>query len=146
MPKRQQNRSYKDKDATEERSSRPAANAEGSILPTIKREFMLTPLADDGMHEAIRVLSRGTGTTLSKSHFLRILIKVIASAIPDIEREVSELGKLKRPANTRESQVDREEYEQQIAQAVAAALKTAPPPGMDTGSSRKGRDPGKRPA
>ena len=138
MPKRQQNRSYRDKDATEERSSRPAANAEGSILPTIKREFMLTPLADDCMHEAIRVLSRGTGTTVSKSHFLRILIKVIASAIPDIEREVSELGQLERPANARESQADREAYEQQIALAVAAAIKTAPPPGLDTGSSRKG--------
>lgn len=146
MPKRQQNHSYKDSDPPGAATVRPVAHAEASDYPSIKREFMLTRLADENLHEAIRVLSRATGTTLSNSHFLRVMLKVVANAMPDIQREASRLGKLKRPGNARENQAEREEYELKLAKAVAAALKSAPPPGLETGTSRKGRDPGKRPA
>jgi hypothetical protein len=74
------------------------------------------------------------------------VFKVVANAIPEIEREASRLGKLKRPENARENQAEREEYELKLAKAIAAALKSSPPPGLDAGSSQKGRDPGKRPA
>jgi hypothetical protein len=147
MPKRQQNRGYKDSEPAGEQSERPAATAEASDSPTIKREFMLTRLADDSLFEAIRTLSRATGTSLSQSHLLRVMLKVVANAIPEIEREASRLrGTLKRPGNTRENQAEREEYELKIAKAIATALKSAPPPGLDSGTSQKGREPGKRPA
>src|SRR5262245_40766694 len=146
MPKRQQNRSYKDTEPTRERTARPVATAEASDYPSIKREFMLTRLADESLHEAIRVLSRATGTTLSNSHFLRVMLKVVANAMPEIEREASQLGKLKRPGNARENQAEREEYELKLAKAIAAALKSAPPPGLDTGTSQKGSGSGKKSA
>jgi hypothetical protein len=146
MPKRQANRKYKDTDTTkEDRPERPSANPDASDYPSIKREFMLTRLADEGLDEAIRVLSRATGTTLSNSHFLRAMLKVVANAMPEIEREASALGKLKRPGNARENQAEREGYELKLARAIASALKSAPPPGLDTGTSQKGRDQGKRP-
>lgn len=100
---------------------------------------MLTRLADEGLDEAIRLLSRATGTTLSNSHFLRAMLKVVANAMPEIEREASKLGKLKRPGNARENQAEREEYELKLARAIAASLKSAPLPGLDEGTSRKGR-------
>src|SRR5262249_4667635 len=40
MPKRQQNRSYKESEPTGERTARPVATAEASDYPNIKREFM----------------------------------------------------------------------------------------------------------
>jgi hypothetical protein len=147
MPKRQQNRGYKDSEHAGERTARPVATAEASDYPNIKREFMLTRLADESLFEAIRALSRATGTSLSQSHFLRVMLKLVANAIPEIEREASRLrGTLKRPSNARENQADREEYELKLAIAIAAALKSAPPPGLDAGSSQKGKDQGKRPA
>jgi hypothetical protein len=107
---------------------------------------MLTPFADDQLHDAVRLLSRATGTTLSNSHFLRVILKVVANAMPEIEREAKQLGELKRPGNARDNQAEREVYELKLASAVAAALKTAPPPEWGAGASRKGRDTGRRPA
>lgn len=123
MPKRQHqdNRKYK----TDESSIATALQVEPSATPIIKREFMLTPGADDILHLAVRTLSRATGTNLSNSHFLRALLKVVADAMPRIEEEATRLGKLKRPGNAPANQPDREEYEQRIAAAVAAAIATA---------------------
>src|SRR5262245_24859485 len=63
--------------------------------PTVKREFVLTPSADDTLFEAVRVLSRATRTNLSNSHFLRVLRKVVADAMPQSKQAASELGKLR---------------------------------------------------
>jgi hypothetical protein len=125
MPKRQQqaNRKYKVEDTRGQDSPRP----DTSTTPIIKREFMLTPAADDTLFQAVRVLSRATGTNLSNSHFLRVMLKVVAEAMPQIEKEASRLGKLKRPGNAPGNQPEREEYEQRIAVAVAAAIAAATP-------------------
>lgn len=123
MPKRHQqdNRKYR----IDESSADRALQTEPSTTPTIKREFVLTPAADDTLYEAVRTLSRATGTNLSNSHFLRVMLKVVAEAMPQIKEEASRLGVLKRPGNTAANQPDREEYEQRIAAAVAAAIAMA---------------------
>ncbi|MBX6313676.1 MAG: hypothetical protein IRY99_12270 [Isosphaeraceae bacterium] len=123
MPKRghQDNRKYKIDDSNVEVAARP----ESGTTPSIKREFMLTPSADDTLFRAVRILSRATGTNLSNSHFLRVMLKVIAEAIPQIEKEASLLGKLKRPGNSAANQPEREDYEQRLAGAVAAAIAAA---------------------
>jgi hypothetical protein len=144
MPKRQQNRIDRESSASGGDITRPVADPEHADAPSIKREFMLTPLADDSLHDAIRALSRATGTSLSNSHFLRVVLKVISNAIPEIEREASKLGKLKRPGNARDNQPEREEFEQKIAEALATALQSCPPLALGSGVSRKGRDVGKR--
>ena len=109
----------------DESSAERAPQTEPSTTPIIKREFVLTPAADDTLYEAVRTLSRATGTNLSNSHFLRVMLKVVAEAMPQIKEEASRLGELKRPGNTAANQPDREEYEQRIAAAVAAAIATA---------------------
>jgi hypothetical protein len=144
MPKRQQNRIYKESSAPGEEFARTGADPEFADNPSIKREFMLTPLADDSLHNAVRVLSRATGASLSNSHFLRVMLKVVEHAMPEIERKASRLGKLKRPGNARDSQAEREEFEHRIAEAVAAALQSCPPMALDSGAPRKGREAGKR--
>lgn len=126
MPKRhhQDNRKYQ----IDESSAATALHAGPTTTPVIKREFMLTPAADDTLFQAVRTLSRATGTNLSNSHFLRVLLKVVADAMPRIEAEAARLGKLKRPGNAPANQADREEYEARIATAVAAAIASAPVP------------------
>jgi hypothetical protein len=98
------------------------------MTPIVKREFMLTPSADDTLFEAVRVLSRATRTNLSNSHFLRVLLKVVADAMPQIQEAASDLGELKRPGNAPENQPEREEYERQMARAVASGIAAAPLP------------------
>ncbi|HVS39490.1 MAG TPA: hypothetical protein VMS17_28285 [Gemmataceae bacterium] len=121
---RQDNRKYK----TEEKSIERAPRAKPtSMTPIVKREFMLTPSADDTLFEAVRVLSRATRTNLSNSHFLRVLLKVVADAMPQIEQAASDLGELKRPGNAPENQAEREEYERQMASAVAVAIAATTP-------------------
>jgi hypothetical protein len=71
------------------------------------------------------------------------MLKVVEHAMPEIEREASLLGKLKRPSNARENQAEREEFEQKIAEALATALQSCPPLALDSGAPRKGREGGK---
>jgi hypothetical protein len=125
MPKRQHqgNRKYK----IDERSPTRVPQPKPLATPIVKREFMLTPEADDTLFQAVRVLSRATGTNLSNSHFLRVMLKVVAEAMPQIEEEASRLGKLKRPGNAPGNQPEREEYEQRMAGAVAVAIAASTP-------------------
>jgi hypothetical protein len=145
MPKRQPNRVYRESETPGAEITGPGVNHECADNPSIKREFMLTPLADESLHDAVRVLSRATGTSLSNSHFLRVVLKVIEHAMPQIQSEALRLGKLKRPSNARENQAQREEYEQKMAEALGAALRSCPPLGSDTGAAGKGRETAKRP-
>ena len=117
----QANRKYKIDEGGPTRVPRPKP----SVAPIVKREFMLTSAADDTLFEGVRVLSKATGTNLSNSHFLRVLLKVIAEAMPQIEQAASELGELKRPGNASENQQEREEYEYRLAGAVAAGIAAA---------------------
>jgi hypothetical protein len=142
MPKRQQEAT---KAYTDDTRPGEAPGSDASIdPPTIKREFLLTQLADDTLKDAVDLVSSATGTNLTNSHFFRVLIKCIAHAMPQLEIEVSKLGKLKRPSNAREGQAAREEYERTIAAAVVAALRSSPPfdPNMEDGG--KGKGSGKR--
>jgi hypothetical protein len=142
MSKRQQqlNRKHGDRDTKPGETARPVEDPE---TPNIMRQFILTQSADDTLHEAIRLLSRATGTSPTNSHFLRALLKIVANAIPEIEREAEEIGKLKLPKNARENQQERDEYEQKLAEAIASAVCTCPPIGLDKRASRKGKDSGK---
>src|SRR5262245_47537703 len=135
MPKRQQQakRAFKD-DVSD---SDAQAGLEGDI-PNIKREFILTQSTDDALQDAVRLFSRATGTNLTNSHFLRVLLKCVAHAMPELEGEAPSIGKLKRPSNAREGQAAREEYERAIAAAVNAAFRSAPLYNAETGARGKG--------
>ncbi len=141
MPRRQHQakQSYKDDETTPGEINSSEASAD---IPHIKREFILTQSADETLYDTVRLFSKTTGAKLTNSHFLRILLKGIAYAMPQLEREASKLGKLKRPNNARENQAEREGYEQKIAEAVVAAMRSCPP-FERTGSRRRPKGPGK---
>lgn len=122
------------------------AAGEEAEVPNIKREFMLTPSADDVLSDTVRLLSRASGTSLSNSHFVRILLKAIAHAKPQLEDVSLQIGKLKRPSNAKESQPEREEYEQKLAAAVVTAIQAAPKLEVGAGNTRQGKVTGKRTA
>jgi len=95
--------------------------------PKIHREFVLTQAADITMEDAIRVLSQGTGTQPTRSHFLRAVLKAISHALPELEDKAGAIPKLKRPSNwsTKEAAQEREEYERGLARALVAAIKAS---------------------
>jgi hypothetical protein len=142
MPKRQYQvkRSYKDDDTKSGEIADPARSAN---IPNIKREFILTRTADETLFAAVRLFSRATGANLTNSHFLRILLKNIAYAMPALEQEVAKIGELKRPSNARGNEPVREEYEQTLAEVVHAALRSCPPIEW-SGKPRKAKAPAKR--
>jgi hypothetical protein len=140
MPKRQHQakQSYRDDDTRAAHAIRPQPGAE---IPTIKREFILTPSVDDTLHDVVRLFSRETGSNLTRSHFLRALFKAVAHAMAELESEASEIGALFRPSNAPGNQAAREEYEQRIAEAVLSAFRSCPP---FESQLRKPKDPEKR--
>jgi hypothetical protein len=91
--------------------------------PDIKREFILTASADETLHQGVRIFSRATGTDLTNSHFLRVLLKTVEHALPELEKEASRIGRLKRPSNAKGHEADREEYERRLAQALLVAIR-----------------------
>jgi hypothetical protein len=95
--------------------------------PKIHREFVITQAADITMDDAIRVLSQGTGTRPTRSHFLRAVLKAISHALPELEDKAGAIGKLKRPSNwsTEEAAKEREEYERGLARVIVAAIKAS---------------------
>jgi hypothetical protein len=127
MPKRhQQNkRALRKDDRGPGESADFDADADG--IPNIKRLFILTPLADHTLRDAVTLFSRATGTDMTNSHLFRVLLKAVAHAMPEIEREVAQLGKLKRPSNARTNQVEREEFERKLAAAVVSAFRKCRP-------------------
>ena len=146
MPKRHQ-RSKRALSEDETGSSDAASlDANSDIIPNIKREFILTPLTDDTLQDVVRLFSRAIGTDLTNSHMLRVILKAVAHAMPVLEREVSQLGKLKRPSNARTSQLEREEFERKLAAVLVAAFRKAPPFEADAGHCRSGKGSGKRTA
>jgi hypothetical protein len=141
MPKRQyqEKRSYKEDDTKSGETTDPAASAD---IPSIKREFILTRAADETLYNAVRFVSRATGANLTNSHFLRVLLKNIAHAMPELEREIAKIGELKRPSNARGNEAQREEYEQTLAEVVHVALRSCPPIEW-SGKPRKTKGPAK---
>jgi hypothetical protein len=113
--------------------------------PDIKREFILTGSADATLREAVSILSRATGTDVTNSHFLRSLLKVLAAALPEIEREAARTGRLKRPGNARGREAERESYKRRLAEALLAGMaavgnRAAPPP-VEPGAVGAGASP-----
>jgi hypothetical protein len=103
-------------------------------------------LTDDTLQQVVRLFERAIGTDLTNSHMFRVLLKSVAHAMPMLEREVSQLGKLKPPSNARASQLEREEFERKLAAAVVSAFRKCPPFDADAGDRRQGKSSGKRTA
>ena len=146
MPKRHQ-RSKRALSEDETGSSDAASlDANSDIIPNIKREFILTPRTDDTVQDVVRLFAKAIGTDLTNSHMLRVILKAVAHAMPVLEREVLQIGKLKRPSNARTSQLEREEFERKLAAVLVSAFRKSPPFDVGSGHRRPGKGSGKRSA
>src|SRR6516162_5590596 len=146
MPKRRQE-SKRALDGDEARTGDAASlDPNADIIPNIKREFVLTPLADYILQDTVRLFSKAIGTDITNSHMLRVILKAVAHSMPVLEKEVLQIGKLKRPSNARASQLDREEFERKLAAVLVSAFRKSPPYEAAVGHRRSGKGSGKRPA
>ena len=95
--------------------------------PDIKREFILTQTADDALGHLTALYSKATSTNVTNSHFLRAVLKVLAHAMPEVEKQAWQTGKLRRPSNARGNEAEREEYERRLAVSLLAGLRACRP-------------------
>jgi hypothetical protein len=94
--------------------------------PTIRRQFILTPSADLTLKHMVALYSKATGSELTNSHVLRALLKAIEHAMPQLEHEAEQMGKLKRPKNDRANEAHRDEFERKLASCMVAGMHGAP--------------------
>jgi hypothetical protein len=95
--------------------------------PDIKREFILTQSTDDALGHLTSLYSKATGTNVTNSHFLRALLKALMHAMPEVERQAWQIGKLRRPSNARGREAERDEYEKRIAASLLAGMRACLP-------------------
>jgi hypothetical protein len=94
--------------------------------PTIRRQFILTPSADLTLKHIVALYSKATGSELTNSHVLRALLKAIEHAMPQLEHEAEQMGKLKRPKNDRANEAHRDEFERKLASCIVAGMHDVP--------------------
>ncbi len=105
---------------------RSELRTETGTAPPIKREFVLSPAADEALRQLVSVYQRSVGGSITHSHLLRALFQVVGHALPEIERQAGDLGPLKRPSNAREDEVKRQEFERRLADSLCRAFRAAP--------------------
>jgi hypothetical protein len=94
-------------------------------LANITRQFILTLTTDETLKRLVTLYSNASGSELTNSHVLRAILKGVAHAMPELEREASRLQRLKRPSNARGKEYLREEFERRIAAAFVAGMRAA---------------------
>jgi len=100
--------------------TRPASESRN-----IKREFILSTEADEICTELVALLRRSTGTRLSSSHVMRGMLKGIATCMETLEHEARRVGRLRLPSNARGNELQREEFEQRLAETFINGIRTA---------------------
>lgn len=103
----------------------PAVPQPSGEQPTLKRELVLTPTADQTFGTLVELYRRSTGTRLTSSHVARAMLKAVAHCMDELEREASRIGPLKLPANARGRELERERFEARIADAFAAGMRAS---------------------
>ena len=107
-------------------SRAPTAAPQGTEgTPTIKREVVLTPKADQTLTRLVEAYRKSTGTKLTTSHVVRAILKGVNHCMDQIEREAQHLGRMKLPSNARERELERERFEAAIADAFVAAVRAS---------------------
>ena len=91
----------------------------------VGRQLLLTPATDAALSRLVELLRRTTGTKLSTSHVVRAMLKGVAHAMYNLEREARRLGPMKLPSNARGHEADRERFEAKLADALVAGIRAA---------------------
>lgn len=94
----------------------------------IHRQFILTRSADETLKKLVRIYSRAGGVDLKSSEVMRAVLVALDHAAPELEREATRIGRLKRPKNDRGNEGLRDRLERRIARAIIAGLRATTPP------------------
>jgi hypothetical protein len=100
----------------------PAATGEPA---TIKRELVLTPAAEATLIRLVAIYRQATGTKLTTSHVARAVLHAVATCLPLIEREATNIGRMPLPSNAKGREAERDSFERRLAQSFHAALAAA---------------------
>ncbi len=107
--------------------SRPYSSGEPTgERAIVMRQFQLTPSADATLQEVIAAYSQATGLELTRSEFLRAVLRALSPAVAFHVREARTIGRLKRAKNEARLFNRRDELEHAIARAFTAAMRAAP--------------------
>jgi len=106
-----------------------AAREEKSIAPSestsVLRQFSLTPHLDRVLKKVVTVYSEATGLDLKHSEIMRALLLALDHAIPELTREASRIGPLKRPKNDKGTEPIRDLMERKITKAIVSGMRAA---------------------
>ncbi|TWT44474.1 hypothetical protein RAS1_08890 [Phycisphaerae bacterium RAS1] len=91
----------------------------------IKREVVLTGSTDDTLTRLVDLYRRATGTRLSTSHVVRIMLRGVAHCMDSVQREAVRIGRRKLPANAPGHEAERERFEHRLAQAFVNGMRAA---------------------
>lgn len=106
-------------------SERNRARSATGEIANITRQFIVTESTDEILKQLIQLYSRAVGSQLTNSHVLRAILKGVAHAMPELEREAERLGRIKRPRNVRGKEHERELFERRITTAFMAGMRAA---------------------
>lgn len=107
------------------RSGQDHSEPSGALPPArqIKREFILSPEADDAFSRLLDIFRRSTQTRLSASYMLRALILAAGHALPTLGREARRLGRLRLPGNGPGTEALRDSFERRLVTAFVAGMR-----------------------
>lgn len=109
----------------------------GSIVParrsdlrtggpaSVKRELVLTPIADQTLAGVVAVFREATGANLTHSHVARAILRMIGDRLPAIRARAADLPACRLPSNAPGYEGDRDRLEQALAEAMALAMADA---------------------
>jgi hypothetical protein len=100
------------------------ATAEPTGEPAnIHRQFILTNSTDETLKKLVNIYSKATGVDLKGSEIMRAVLIALEHATPELEREATHIGRLKRPKNERGNEGLREQLERRLARAIIAGTR-----------------------
>ena len=113
---------------TNELAAQPAPVEPAGEPANIHRQFILTRSADETLKKLVRIYSRAGGVDLKSSELMRAVLIALEHAAPELEREASRVGRLKRPKNERGNEGLRDRLERRIARAIIAGVRATTAP------------------
>jgi hypothetical protein len=102
---------------------RPAHNDTTGEPANIHRQFIFTSAADETLKRLVSIYSKATGIDLKASEVMRAVLIALEHAAPELEREATHIGRLKRPKNERGKEALRDQLERRIARAIIAGTR-----------------------
>ena len=93
--------------------------------PDTLRQFALTSKLDRVLKKVVSIYSEATELDLKHSEVIRAILMAFDHAMPELTREASSIGTLRRPKNDRGNELIRDQMERKIARAIIAGMRAA---------------------